>query len=154
MKVFLSVSCALLCALLMVMPLQAQQIQQGAVSGEQLLSDYPAFQQHYQDYQPTEQDLQAMAKLAGKELVVLLGTWCHDSEREVPKLLKLLKHSEVELAQVSFVAVDYQKQDKAGVAQRFNLKYTPTFIVLDEGQEIHRVVEKPKESLAADLTRF
>jgi hypothetical protein len=39
------------------------------------------------------------------------------------------------------------------VATRHELKFTPTFIVLQRGKEIARVVERPEVSLAADLHR-
>ena len=95
-----------------------------------------------------------MAKLEGKDLLVLFGTWCHDSQREVPRLLKLLEQSKVELNSLTLVAVDYNKQDPQGLAEQFQLKYTPTFIVIDQSKEQHRVVEKPQGTLAEALVHF
>ncbi len=51
------------------------------------------------------------------------------------------------------MAVGYNKQDDAGIAQAHDLQYTPTFIVKDNGKELVRVIEKPTGTLAQDLTQ-
>ncbi|MBB1352430.1 thioredoxin family protein [Pseudoalteromonas sp. SR45-5] len=125
----------------------------GAITTDVLLSDYDKFNEQYKAYTPTAQDISLMQKLEGKELIVLFGTWCHDSEREVPKLIKLLDASKVQLASIDYVAVGYNKQDDAGIAQAHDLQYTPTFIVKQNGKELVRVIEKPTGTLAQDLTQ-
>ncbi|KDC52552.1 thioredoxin family protein [Pseudoalteromonas fuliginea] len=125
----------------------------GEISTQALLSDYDKFNEQYKVFTPTAQDIALMQKLAGKELIVLFGTWCHDSEREVPKLIKLLDASKVQLASIDYVAVGYNKQDDAGIAEAHDLQYTPTFIVKQNGKELVRVIEKPTGTLAQDLTQ-
>lgn len=124
-----------------------------AVTAERLLSDHDKFAKQYQAFSPTPQDVALMQKLAGKEVLVLLGTWCHDSAREVPRLLKLLDQSKVNIKSLKLIAVGYDKRDPQGIAAHYNLKYTPTIIVLDEGEELTRVVETPTHSLAHDLSQ-
>ncbi|WP_105188496.1 TlpA family protein disulfide reductase [Pseudoalteromonas sp. T1lg48] len=126
----------------------------GAIDGTSLLGEYEAFATAYADFTPSDDELAQMHKLTGKSVLVLFGTWCHDSEREVPRLLKLLALNKVELAKLELVAVDYSKKDDKGLAEQFALKYTPTFIVLDGETEVLRVVEKPEGSLAEALTDF
>ncbi|BED90811.1 hypothetical protein PspMM1_32790 [Pseudoalteromonas sp. MM1] len=125
----------------------------GEISTQALLSDYDKFNKQYKAFAPTDQDIALMQKLAGKELIVLFGTWCHDSQREVPKLIKLLEESKVELASIDYVAVGYNKRDDAGIAQAHDLQYTPTFVVKQNGKELVRVIEKPTGTLAQDLTQ-
>ncbi|WP_165735995.1 thioredoxin family protein [Pseudoalteromonas sp. C8] len=125
----------------------------GGITTDVLLSDYDKFNEQYKAFTPTAQDIALMQKLEGKELIVLFGTWCHDSEREVPRLIKLLDESKVQLASIEYVAVGYNKQDDAGIAQANDLQYTPTFIVKDNGKELVRVIEKPTGTLAQDLTK-
>ena len=145
----------LLCALSMPLAACADDVApfSGEISAQALLNDYDKFSEYYTTFTPTSQDIALMQKLKGKELVVLFGTWCHDSHREVPKLIKLLEQSKVELASVNYVAVGYNKRDDAGIAQAHDLKYTPTFIVKQNGKELVRVIEKPTGSLAEDLTQ-
>ncbi|MGO2012510.1 thioredoxin family protein [Pseudoalteromonas sp.] len=125
----------------------------GAITTDVLLSDYDKFNEQYKAFTPTAQDIALMQKLEGKELIVLFGTWCHDSEREVPRLIKLLDESKVKLASIDYVAVGYDKRDDGGIAQANDLQYTPTFIVKQNGKELVRVIEKPTGTLAQDLTK-
>lgn len=123
-----------------------------AVTAKRLLSDHDKFAKQYQAFSPSLPDVALMQKLAGKEVLVILGSWCHDSAREVPRLIKLLDESKVELSKITFVTVGYDKRDEAGIALAHDLQYTPTFIVKHNGVEINRVVEKPSGTLAQDLT--
>ena len=126
----------------------------GEISANQLLSDYPAFNATYQAYQPSAEDMAAIKLLQGKSIMVLFGTWCHDSEREVPKLLKLLDVSGTKLTELSLHGVNYNKQEPTNLHKQFNMLFTPTIILLDGKQEIGRIVEKPQISLAADLAKM
>ncbi len=123
----------------------------GEVSAEQLLAQYPAFQDEYQSYQPSEKELAAVASLQDDSLVVLFGTWCHDSQREVPRLLKTFDLSGLDVPKLTLVAVDTKKNDPQGLAKKYALKYTPTFVLLKGDKELGRVVERPKTSLTQDL---
>ena len=125
----------------------------GGITTDVLLSDYDKFSEQYKAFTPTAQDIALMQKLKGKELIVLFGTWCHDSEREVPKLIKLLEESKVKLASINYVAVGYDKRDADGIAEANDLQFTPTFIVKKNGKELVRVIEKPTGTLAQDLTQ-
>ena len=126
----------------------------GQISAADLLSEYPKFASEYENFSPTTADKKAMQALAGKDILVLFGAWCHDSQREVPRLLKLLDSSNVALASLQLVALGYDKQDPEGIAGRYQLKYTPTIIVSTAGVELGRLVEKPNESIASDLSQF
>lgn len=84
--------------------------------------------------------------------MVFLGTWCHDSKREVPRFLKLLNAAKVQLDSLRLVAVGYDKLDPNGLAKQYDVRYTPTIIVSDGEKELVRMIEKPKQSIAADLT--
>lgn len=123
----------------------------GLLSQQQLLTNYAAFADEYGRYTPTQQELKQMQALSGVSLVVLFGSWCHDSEREVPRLLKLIAVSGVELENLQLQAVDRNKQHPDKLHTDYKLRYTPTFIVMRDGKELGRVIEKPQQSLAADL---
>lgn len=123
----------------------------GKISAAQLLSDYPAFAEEYNTYEPSPEDLTQIQSLAGKEVVALFGTWCHDSKREVPRLLKLLELSQVDLKEFTLYGVSRDKGDPDGYAEMYDLKFTPTIVVMDQAKEVARMIESPKESIAGDL---
>jgi thiol-disulfide isomerase/thioredoxin len=130
----------------------AQEDHVGAIAPAELLANYPEFQQEYDAYQPSQLQLNQIQGLAGTEITALFGTWCHDSEREVPRLLKLLEIAEVEVNKLTLYAVDRNKQDPDGYAEKYGLRFTPTIIVSDDkGQELGRIIEKPKTDIASDL---
>lgn len=146
----------LLCGLLIlcgqaVVAEEQQQDAIGLLSSAQLLADYAEFAEEYRLYTPQPTELQQMQALSGTRIVVLFGSWCHDSEREVPRLLKLIEGSGVKLESLQLHAVDRSKQHPANLHTQFALRYTPTFIVLRDGNELGRIIEKPQQSLAADL---
>ena len=126
----------------------------GEITAEDLLAQYPAFAKEYKSYSPSGDDLNTIKTLSGKQVLVFLGTWCHDSKREVPRLLKLLDGSGVKLGSLQLIAVGYDKLDPDGLAKQYDLRYTPTFIVSSNGKELLRMIEKPKHSIAMDLTRL
>lgn len=126
----------------------------GVILASQLMTEYPQFRSAYEQYQPSPAEVVAVKSLSGKSLLILFGTWCHDSEREVPRLLKLLDLSGVQLKSLSLHAVNYNKQDPTNLHQQYNLKYSPTIILLQGEVEIGRIVEKPVVSLAEDLASF
>lgn len=123
----------------------------GDITVEQLFAQYPKFSAGYDAFQVTPEELSALEVLDGKEVIVLFATWCHDSQREVPRLLRLLDESSVDLEKLTLYGLDRRKRDPAGFAKKFALRFTPTIVVLDDGLEVARVIERPRVSLASDI---
>ncbi|WP_252736012.1 thioredoxin [Aestuariibacter sp. A3R04] len=123
----------------------------GEISQQQLLSHYPAFKDSYNAYTPSDSEVSAIASLQGYTVLVLFGSWCHDSEREVPRLLKTLDTSGQDNIDIQLIAVNRQKRDPQGIALSHELKYTPTFILMQGNKELGRVIEKPSRTIAEDL---
>lgn len=126
----------------------------GKTSAKAILQGYSEFNEEYQRFEPTASEIQHMSTLKGKSLLVMFGSWCHDSEREVPRLLKLLDKSDAQLAEVTFLAVNQSKEEESGLAELHGLKYTPTIVLFDGDKEIGRIIERPNVSLAQDLAEF
>jgi hypothetical protein len=67
----------------------------------------------------------------------------------------LLKQSGVALSALQLEAVNQQKQHPEQLHNKYSLRYTSTIIVLDSNdQELGRIIEKPKQSLAEDLAQI
>ena len=112
----------------------------GDITRAQLFEAYPTFQAQYDDY-----EVGGLSSVMVEELriEVLFATWCHDSEREVPRLLKILETAGVESSAVELVALDFSKTEPKGRAASKDLQYTPTFIFSVRDEEIGRIVERP-----------
>ena len=126
----------------------------GEISAGQLITQYSQFRTTYEQYQPSSAEINAIKSLSGKSLLILFGTWCHDSEREVPRLLKLIDLSGVKLKKLSLHGVNYNKQSPTNLHRQYDLKYSPTIILLQGEIELGRIVEKPMLSLGEDLASF
>jgi len=87
-------------------------------------------------------------------VVVLFGEWCHDSEREVPQLAKLLNEANNPNITAEYHGIGVKKSEPASLVEQYKLRYTPTVVILRDGKELGRIVEKPKVSLAADIANF
>lgn len=93
--------------------------------------------------------------LANKKLKLFMGTWCGDSRREVPRILKMLECcnfpvQDLELIMVSNSDTLY-KQSPLHEEQGFNIVRVPTLIIFTNGVESGRIVEFPMVSLEKDL---
>ena len=120
----------------------------GDISQAELLARHEVFKRNYDAYEVTAVIDELPADL---EVKILFGTWCHDSEREVPRMLKLLAASGVKEENISLISLDIRKEEPEGRAQALGVKYTPTFIFFSSGRELGRIIEQATASLADDL---
>ena len=118
----------------------------GAIEPAQLLDTHPRFAQGYEAFKAEPLELPDDVSV-----LLFFGTWCHDSEREVPRLLKLLETAGLSDEKLTLVGLDYRKRDPEGRAVQFDIRYTPTAIIMREGVEVGRIVERPKTSLREEI---
>jgi len=93
--------------------------------------------------------------LAGKSITIFMGTWCGDSRREVPRVLKMLDCCGFPMNDLALVMVSnndslYKKSPQHEEAGQ-NIVRVPTIIVEQKGAEIGRIIEFPVTSLEKDL---
>lgn len=102
----------------------------------------------------TVQKLQPVIK-PNTSMDIFLGSWCGDSKREVPRMLKILQTAGVDTSKVSLIFVDNSldayKQSPAHEEKNRNIHRVPTFIVYENNKETGRIVESPVTSLEKDL---
>ena len=89
--------------------------------------------------------------LKDKKVVLIMGTWCEDSQREVPGMMKILDQTGYNTAEMEIIAIDEDKRTKEGLENIYNLAYVPTLIFFDGKKEINRIVEFPIKSLEQDI---
>ncbi len=93
--------------------------------------------------------------LASKSITVFMGTWCGDSRREVPRVLKMLDCCGFPINDLALVMVGnsdslYKKSPQHEEAGK-NIVRVPTIIVEQKNAEIGRIIESPITSLEKDL---
>ncbi|WP_281556226.1 thioredoxin family protein [Thalassomonas sp. RHCl1] len=125
----------------------------GIISTDELLAQYADFSQVFQQVDLTEQELAQVRSWPDKlQITTYFGTWCHDSQREVPKMLKILALRPELSSQL--IALDLNKSEPQGKASDAGIAFTPTFVITLDGQELGRIVERPETSLVADISAF
>lgn len=88
------------------------------------------------------------------DITVFFGLWCHDSQREVPRLIRLLQRVNNPHLKLKLIALDLHKSEPQAREKNWNIRYTPTVIISRQAKELGRIVEKPETSLAQDLLNF
>lgn len=119
--------------------------------GNQLKDKF--LQAPYADWYVKEHDEYAMDQKAVSELrkgkinsyniIVFMGTWCEDSHRDFPRLMKILEEVKYPESKLTIIAVNRKKESPTGDEARYNIQKVPTIIVEKYGKEIGRIVEMP-----------
>ena len=85
---------------------------------------------------------------------LVFGSWCYDSEMQVPRFIKVLDEIGFNDSNLTIIAVDRLKKSHDISIDDLKIKYIPTFIVYKNNNEIGRIVENPKISLEMDLLKI
>ncbi|NNM22816.1 MAG: thioredoxin [Flavobacteriaceae bacterium] len=85
---------------------------------------------------------------------VFMGTWCEDSQREVPALFKILDAMQFEEKNLEMIAVSHDKDTPQGYENDLKIEYVPTIILSKPGIETNRIVEYPQQTLEKDLLQI
>ncbi|MGX5172602.1 TlpA family protein disulfide reductase [Aliikangiella sp. IMCC44653] len=123
----------------------------GDISPQSLLKTFKVFSQEFDRYSPTTQEVELFSKLKSFDFKVFFGTWCHDSQREVPRLIKLAQLSGVPLSQIQLIALNQDKQLPPAYRASFKVQFTPSIFLLKNNKIVNQVIETPHRSLAQDL---
>jgi thiol-disulfide isomerase/thioredoxin len=115
------------------------------------------FHKGYEEYRPNAAVLQSLrdAERGDVTMTLFYGTWCGDSRREVPRVVRLLDEMGFPRERVELIAVDTvegkQKRSPGGEEAGLEIYRVPTLIVRRGAREVARIVEFPVLSLERDL---
>ena len=110
------------------------------------------YQPTYEAYVPDSAALVEMSDPVKEvKITLFFGTWCSDSHREVPALMKLLEKVDYDFSNLKIIAVDEEKTEPAEWMSGYQIEYVPTIILSRDETELGRIVETPKVSLEKDM---
>lgn len=113
-------------------------------------SGYPWFNKQYEKYIPKVQKIDKNL-LNQITIKIFMGTWCHDSKREVPRFYKILNTLNYDQTNLQIVGLNKDKKGYFNDYSYLNIKNTPTFIFFKNDEEIGRIIERPKGSLELQI---
>jgi thiol-disulfide isomerase/thioredoxin len=110
------------------------------------------FTEGYTGYQP---DQEIMGELVGLDrddltITIVLGTWCPDSRREVPRFIKMIDLWGFPREKIRLIGVDINKVAPLGDYPALAIERVPTFIFYKNNIEKGRIIEVPVTSLEQD----
>jgi len=83
--------------------------------------------------------------------VIVMGTWCPDSRREVPRMLSVLYSAGVPASHITIYAVDRELKARRTPVRDLDIEKVPTLIVSLKDEEAGRIIESPVVSVEKDL---
>jgi len=88
---------------------------------------------------------------SGITIKIVLGTWCPDSRREVPRFMKILDAIDFPGDKLQFIGVDNMKISPIENYDALDIQRVPTFIFYRNNIESGRIIENPVTSLEQDM---
>lgn len=82
-------------------------------------------------------------KIGSYDITVFIGTWCEDSHRDFPRLMKILEEVGYPDSKLNIIAVNRKKESPTGDESLYNIQKVPTIILKRYGKEAGRIVEMP-----------
>jgi thiol-disulfide isomerase/thioredoxin len=85
---------------------------------------------------------------------IVMGTWCSDSRREVPRFFKILDAVNYPSGKVGIICVDENKNTGDDELSELKIELVPTIIFSQNGNELGRIVEAPEDTLEKDMIKI
>jgi hypothetical protein len=114
------------------------------------------FEPEYQSYQVDDSIIFTIDPdfLLSCNITVVLGTWCSDSQREVPRFYKILDYLHFPENNLKLICIDRLKNAEGIEVADLNIQLVPTFIFFHGDTEMGRIIESPDVSLEADMAQI
>ena len=120
------------------------------------ISRYPHsewFLKGYADYQFNQDIVNKLTEINKDNITikVVMGSWCPDSRREVPRFMRIIDEWKFPMEKITFIGVDDAKLSPVGEYDKLNIERVPTFIFYRNNIELGRIIENPATSLEQDM---
>lgn len=130
------------------------------------------FNSNYEQYQVDSADaIELKKKINNYDITIVMGTWCSDSRREVPRFYKILDAIDYPTDKLTLINVDrkmksfreevdnknqgYMPSIEMNIEYEpttdMNIEFVPTIIVYKNNEEVGRIIETPEDTLEKDL---
>lgn len=113
----------------------------------------------YLNYQVDSSSLAMVEPVLGNiEIVMFLGTWCSDSQVQVPQFYKMLDHVGYDINNMTVYALERLEDTRLvgpnGEEEGYDISFVPTIIFIQDGVELGRIVEYPRRTIEKDMVEI
>ena len=112
------------------------------------------FNENFENYTVEKINRDNFSELYNYDIEIFMNTLCHDSQREIPRLIKILNELNIPENKLKIILLNPNKESKMGYEVNKNITNTPTIIFNLDNTEVNRIVEFPKESLESDILKI
>lgn len=127
----------------------------GEVTPEQMIENNRVFKVYVERYSPDPQSSDYLESVEERySVMVFFGSWCRESTKYIPGLVKTMQSFSNDQIEFLFIGVDEQKKIPGELLNVFGIEYIPTVVVLKDGKELGRVVEKPQMPIETELVQI
>ncbi|WP_026450563.1 thioredoxin family protein [Aequorivita capsosiphonis] len=110
------------------------------------------FNLSYEGYKADPETLEILKPLLKDvSITVFMGTWCEDSQRDVPHLYKILDDADFDESKLTLINVSEDKTMPQDLIKEHDIFNVPTIIFYKNEKELGRIVEYPIETLEKDM---
>jgi thiol-disulfide isomerase/thioredoxin len=108
------------------------------------------------DYQPNSESMNKLLDITKDPVTIkiVMGTWCPDSRREVPRFMRIMDVWQFPYSKISFIGVDNAKLSPVGEYDKLEIQRVPTFIIYKNNIEAGRIIENTLTSLEQDIVNI
>jgi thiol-disulfide isomerase/thioredoxin len=110
------------------------------------------FHPAYLRYQPNQKIMDELQPLLENVSITgYVGSWCLDSQRDLPRLYKLLDQARFPHSKLHLIHLREDKSSLNGEEKKDTVTAVPTFILYREGKEVGRIVETAYPTLEMNM---
>ena len=88
------------------------------------------FQDEYKHYSIDKETLELLNSdsFSSLHIKAVMGTWCEDSQREIPRIIKILDHLDYNFENLTIIGVNKNKKAEGTEMDQLNIELVPTII--------------------------
>lgn len=122
---------------------------------KEFLSRKPEIKNNMDLYDPNPEIIKKIeSSIKETEIKVFTADWCPDCRIQLPRFFAVIMALGIEDFGLELFEVDRTKKDQLGMAEELGVMAIPTFIFFRNGNELGRIIERPKEKMEGDISKI
>jgi thiol-disulfide isomerase/thioredoxin len=113
------------------------------------------FTKNYEAYKADDKTIAELKKISQNiKITIIMGTWCPDSQKEVPRAFKIFDGANIDDQNVTIITVHKFAQRDPEIIKKYNITGVPIIILSKENKELGRIIESPDQTLEKDMVKI